>query len=193
MECATVGDPGIGKTALLVSFVANAFPEQHIPTFFEHYSTQLLVEDQCIDLELWDTADQKVYQKIRSMTYPHPSVFIVCFSLVSPTSLESAQKVWVPELHQYWPNHPYILVGLKSDLRDSLPQDASELGPKGMEPIPSSKGEEVKQLINAEAYIECSARLRYHLTAVFEEAVKVGLHPPVTPGIDRTAKWCEVE
>jgi Ras-related C3 botulinum toxin substrate 1 len=36
----------------------------------------------------------------------------------------------------------------------------------------------MKKAINAQAYIECSARIQYNLKEVFETAIKVVLHPP---------------
>jgi Ras-related C3 botulinum toxin substrate 1 len=71
-----------------------------------------------------------------------------------------------------------MFIGLKSDLRDQFGQHADEYKSKGMEPVPSSKGEEMKKLIGAQAYIECSARLQFNLKEVFEQAIKVVLHPP---------------
>jgi Ras-related C3 botulinum toxin substrate 1 len=47
-----------------------------------------------------------------------------------------------------------------------------------MEPVPSQKGEDMKKVIGARAYIECSARMQYNLKEVFESAIKVVLHPP---------------
>jgi Ras-related C3 botulinum toxin substrate 1 len=45
-------------------------------------------------------------------------VFLVCYSVVSPTSFENVQAKWIPELRHHAPNAPVILVGTKTDLRD---------------------------------------------------------------------------
>ena len=37
--------------------------------------------------------------------------------------------------------------------------------------------EQLKKQIGARAYVECSALKQYHLKEVFEEAIKVVLHP----------------
>jgi Ras-related C3 botulinum toxin substrate 1 len=47
-----------------------------------------------------------------------------------------------------------------------------------MEPVPQSKGEDMKKAINAQAYVECSAKMQIKLEEVFETAIKVVLHPP---------------
>ena len=178
IKCVVVGDGAVGKTCLLLSYTTNAFPGEYIPTVFDNYSANVMVEDQQINLQLWDTAGQEDYKKLRPLSYPQTDVFVLCFSLVSPTSLENIQNMWVPEVKEHCPNTPYILVGMKSDLRDQFSQHADEYKSKGMEPIASQKGEEMKKQIAAQHYIECSAKMQYNLKEVFENAIKVVLHPP---------------
>jgi small GTP-binding protein len=178
IKCVVVGDGAVGKTCLLLSYTTNAFPGEYIPTVFDNYSANVMVEDQQINLQLWDTAGQEDYKKLRPLSYPQTDVFVICFSLVAPTSLENVQNMWIPEVKEHCPTTPYILVGMKSDLRDQFGQHADEYKSKGMEPVPSSKGEEMKKVIGAQAYLECSARLQYNLKEVFEQAIKVVLHPP---------------
>ncbi|OHT16513.1 Ras-related C3 botulinum toxin substrate 1 [Tritrichomonas foetus] len=137
-----------------------------------------MVEDQAINLQLWDTAGQEDYKKLRPLSYPQTDVFILCFSLVSPTSLENVQNMWVPEVKEHCPSTPYILVGMKSDLRDEFPQHADDFKSKGWEPVATQKGEEMKKTIGAQDYVECSALKQFHLKEVFESAIRVVLHPP---------------
>ena len=178
IKCVVVGDGAVGKTCLLLSYTTNAFPGEYIPTVFDNYSANVMVEDQQINLQLWDTAGQEDYKKLRPLSYPQTDVFVLCFSLVNPTSLENIQNMWVPEVKEHCPQTPYILVGMKSDLRDQFSQHADEYRQKGMEPVASQKGEEMKKTIGAQDYIECSARMQYNLKEVFESAIKVVLHPP---------------
>ncbi|KAH0795533.1 Ras-related C3 botulinum toxin substrate 1 [Histomonas meleagridis] len=86
--------------------------------------------------------------------------------------------MWVPEVKEHCPTTPYILVGMKCDLRDEFEEHAEELKSKGMEPISTSTGEEMKAKIGAYDYVECSALKQYHLKEVFESAIKIVLHPP---------------
>jgi small GTP-binding protein len=178
IKCVVVGDGAVGKTCLLLSYTTNAFPQEYIPTVFDNYSANVMVEDQQINLQLWDTAGQEDYRKLRPLSYPQTDIFIICFSLVAPTSLENVQNTWVPEVKQHCPMTPYILVGMKSDLRDQFSRHEDEYRSNGWELVAASKGEEMKKAINAQAYIECSARVQYHLKEVFEAAIKVVLHPP---------------
>jgi len=86
--------------------------------------------------------------------------------------------MWVKEIQEFCPDKPFILVGLKSDLRDEFESKADELRAKQMEPVPRAKGEEMQKKIHACAYIECSALKAKNLTEVFDTAVKYAINPP---------------
>jgi small GTP-binding protein len=172
-----VGDQAIGKTCYYITYTTEPFPDEYVPTEFGIYSKDVLVEDQQIHLELWDTSGRQEFRKLRPLSYPKTDVFVICFSLVAPTSLENVKNLWVPEVKEHSPGTPYILVGLKSDLRDQFAQNADEFSAKGWEPVPASKAEEIQKATGARGYVECSAKLGYNLNEVFDVAVKAVLHP----------------
>ena len=101
-----------------------------------------MVDGQVCLLSLWDTAGQEDYdrfvtsfllrvlgillsfsrflltsdrplRRLRPLSYPHTDVFLVCFSLISPSSYENVKGKWIPELSHNAPNVPIILVGTK--------------------------------------------------------------------------------
>ncbi|XP_042042212.1 rac-like GTP-binding protein RAC9 isoform X3 [Salvia splendens] len=64
-------------------------------------------------------------------------------------------RQWVPELRHYTRNIPIVLVGTKSDLRE----DKQYVGDhSGAVAITREQGEELRKIIGAVAYIECSAK-----------------------------------
>jgi GTPase SAR1 family protein len=137
----------------------------------------VIVEGQQINLELWDcSVGQFPYKDIRARVYQGTDVFVICFSLVAPYSLRDTQENWAPEIDELSPGTPYILAGLKSDLRALCAENPEAVAGRGYEPQPTTKGEEMRNTLKAHAYVECSAKLRSNLKEVFETAVKVALH-----------------
>jgi len=171
-----VGDGSVGKTCLLISYTTNSFPGEYVPTVFDNYNANAIVEGNPVNLGLWDTAGSEEYDTLRPLSYPGTDVFLICFSLFSPDSFENITKKWVPEITEHAENTPIILVGTKLDLR-SKPDAIQLLKENNQEAISTEQGRELAQKIGAKRYLECSALTQEGLAKVFEEAVKVILFP----------------
>ena len=119
IKCVVVGDGAVGKTCLLSSFAKNSFPEEYVPTVFDNFEANLVVDGRPVQMTLWDTAGQSDYDRVRPLSYPLTNVLLICFSLISPSSLENAQQQWRAEVQHHCPGIPFLLVGTKLDLRDN--------------------------------------------------------------------------
>jgi len=173
-----VGDGNVGKTCLLISYTTNSFPGEYVPTVFDNYNANAIVDGVPVNLGLWDTAGSEEYNTLRPLSYPGTDVFIICFSIFSPTSFENVIKKWFPEIRQHMDTKPpIVLVGTKLDLR-SKPAALESLRTNNEEPITPEMGEQMRQEIGAYKYLECSALTQEGLATVFEEAIRVVLFPP---------------
>ncbi|XP_076843775.1 ras homolog gene family, member Gc isoform X1 [Brachyhypopomus gauderio] len=176
VKCVVVGDGAVGKTCLLISYTTNAFPDEYIPTVFDNYSTQTCVDGRAVSLNLWDTAGQEEYDRLRTLSYPQTHVFIICFSVASPSSHANVRHKWHPEVSHHCPGVPVLLVGTKRDLRSDR-ETLERLREQGLSPTTAQHGAALARTIGAVRYLECSALLQEGVREVFHEAVRAVLYP----------------
>uniref|UniRef100_A0AAR2JL70 Ras homolog family member Q n=1 Tax=Pygocentrus nattereri TaxID=42514 RepID=A0AAR2JL70_PYGNA len=166
LKCVVVGDGAVGKTCLLMSYANDAFPEEYVPTVFDHYAASGLLYQQ----------ESEDYDRLRPLSYPMTDVFLICFSVVNPASFQNVREEWVPELQEYAPNVPYLLIGTQIDLRDD-PKTITKLNDVKEKPIVTEQGQKLAKEIGACCYVECSALTQKGLKTVFDEAIIAILAP----------------
>lgn len=172
-----IGDGACGKTCLLIVFANGDFPENYVPTVFENYVATIDVDGRKVELALWDTAGQEDYAHIRPLSYQDAQVFLVCFSVDNRDSFENVQAKWIPEMKNFCPKVPFVLVGCKTDLRDDS-ETLKKLQQKHMEIVRTDEGQALGDRIQAFQYVECSAKSRSNVTLVFEAAVRASFSRP---------------
>jgi len=171
LKVTVIGDMFVGKMSLFISYTTNTFPGEHVPTVFDNYSANAIVDNEPINLGLWDTAGSAEYDELRPLSYPGTDAFIVCYSIIDPKSLNAVTMRWVPEIEAHCAGVPIILVGTKNDLRAK--QDIIEqLKAIGAKPVSQDDGNKAAAQIKAYKYIECSALTQENLQEVFQETIR---------------------
>eukprot|EP01127_Copromyxa_protea_P000450 TRINITY_DN10368_c0_g1_i1.p1 TRINITY_DN10368_c0_g1~~TRINITY_DN10368_c0_g1_i1.p1 ORF type:complete len:207 (-),score=45.36 TRINITY_DN10368_c0_g1_i1:36-656(-) len=168
-----IGDGAVGKTCMLISYAKNEFPKEYVPTVFDNYVVSVGTPSGPVDLSLKDTAGQEDLASVRRLSYHGAHVFLVCFSVVNPTSFENVD-MWVKDIREFDPSIPFVLVGTQTDLRLDKKKQA-ELAQKGKTPVAYEKGIEKQRAIGAYCYVECSALTRLNLNRVFSDSVSAVL------------------
>jgi len=161
VKIVVIGDGAVGKTCLLISYVNNEFPRQYVPTVFDNYAINTVVDKKTYSVTLWDTAGQEDFDRLRPLSYPGTDIFLICVAVTTPLSLTNAKLKWRSEVQHHCPQTQYMLVGLKTDLRgttaDALSRDDCMAAAREMGAID---------------YVECSAQLQEGVANVFETAVR---------------------
>jgi Ras-related C3 botulinum toxin substrate 1 len=181
IKCVVVGDGTVGKTCLLMSYTTNAFPTEYIPTVFDNYSANVMVDNRPINLGLWDTAGQEDFDRLRPLSYPQTDVFLLCFAINNPTSFRNIRSKWILEIREHATNNAqFILVGTKLDTRTN-PDCLKALEAKGERPVTKSEGQALCEELKGYKYVECSAMTQDGLKLVFDEAIRCVLRNQKKP------------
>ncbi|KAM7381704.1 hypothetical protein PAMA_012510 [Pampus argenteus] len=175
VKCVVVGSSAVGKTYLLYTYSKKVFPKEYIPGFSDTYGTQVSVDGQTVDLNLWDTAGREGYDRLRPLSYNLVDVIIICFSIASPSSYEDVEHKWHPEVKHYCPDVPILLVGTKSDLRDDQ-EVLEELRKQNQTTVTQQQGTTMARKIKAVKYLECASINQDGLNEVFDEAVRASIN-----------------
>eukprot|EP01105_Mastigella_eilhardi_P003620 TRINITY_DN1474_c0_g2_i1.p1 TRINITY_DN1474_c0_g2~~TRINITY_DN1474_c0_g2_i1.p1 ORF type:complete len:691 (+),score=143.95 TRINITY_DN1474_c0_g2_i1:81-2153(+) len=169
IKCVVIGDGAVGKSCLLISYTTNAFPGEYVPTVFDNYSANVMVDGRPINLGLWDTAGQEDYDRLRPLSYPQTDVFIICYSCVSHASLENVRAKWFPEVVHHRGNVPILLSANKIDLKSDTRMAGTI--------IPAEEGRAMAKEIGAVGYFETSALTQVGLKELFDSAIRAVISP----------------
>ncbi|GAB5357168.1 hypothetical protein AAMO2058_000350800 [Amorphochlora amoebiformis] len=175
LKIVTVGDGAVGKTCLLISYTTNSFPGEYIPTVFDNYACNVLVDGKCAKIGLWDTAGQEDYDRLRPLSYPGTDAFIVCFSITSKSSFANIKSRWYPEIKHHCPESPMVLVGTKADIREDKGTIA-KIQAKGGDIITVHEGQTLADELGCK-YVECSSLTQDGLKTVFDTAIRLARKP----------------
>ncbi|XP_053143444.1 rho-related GTP-binding protein RhoD [Hemicordylus capensis] len=174
IKVVVVGDGGCGKTSLLMVFAKGEFPKVYIPTVFEKYSAPFHISGKHVQINLWDTAGQEDYDRLRPLSYSGAHAILMCYDVTNPPSFDNILTKWYPEARHFCRGVPILLVGCKTDLRKDKVL-LRKLHRDQMEPITYQKGETLARNLHAVAYLECSARFQENITDIFIEASRAAL------------------
>ncbi|KAL6069406.1 hypothetical protein STEG23_021100, partial [Scotinomys teguina] len=87
------------------------------------------------------------YDRLRPLSYPMTDVFLICFSVVNPASFQNVKEEWVPELKEYAPNVPFLLIGTQIDLRDD-PKTLARLNDMKEKPVCVEQGQKLAKEVS---------------------------------------------
>lgn len=164
-----IGDSGVGKSSLLVSFISNADGDLaptigiYTPTIGVDFKIKTLtVSGKRLKLTIWDTAGQERFRTLTSSYYRGAQGIILVYDVTRRETFTNVSDVWAKEVELYSNNQDCVkmLVGNKVD-RESERAVTREEG--------IALAKELGGL-----FLECSAKTRENVQHCFEElALKI--------------------
>nr|XP_057940973.1 rho family GTPase 1b isoform X2 [Doryrhamphus excisus] len=183
-----VGDVQCGKTAMLQVLAKDCYPETYMPTVFENYTACLELEEQRVELSLWDTSGSSYYDNVRPLCYSNSDAVLLCFDISRPDAVDSSLKKWKAEILDFCPTTRILLIGCKIDLRTDV-CTLMELSNQKQSPVTYEQGAALAKQLGVESYLECSAfTSEKSIHSVFRTAAMTcinQLQPLLKPGPSR--------
>ena len=128
LKIAVVGDPGVGKTTLMLRYIDLAFRELYIPTIGVQVSTKTLFfgegENKVgVQLNLWDIAGHDKFSDIRKNYYDGAEGIVFVYDVTRPETLSSLED-WITDFEKMIEKSikdvPGVIIGNKIDLKDEI-------------------------------------------------------------------------
>eukprot|EP00347_Sterkiella_histriomuscorum_P021626 403333325 len=165
-----VGDSGIGKTNMILSYAQDSFSSEYKPTVFDHYSSEVEYNGHPCSLEIWDLSGKDEHQSLRKFAYSKAQAIVICYSMMDSKSFKSVQSKWLREIRsdEKLKSIPLILVATKCDQFED--HDTLESFKKSGR-VDSSQGSNLAKFEGFIQYIETSALFGECVKNVFDEAL----------------------
>ncbi|CAN1353532.1 Ras-related protein RABC2a [Linum perenne] len=164
-----IGDSGVGKSSLLVSFISTNPVQDHLPPTIgvDFKIKHLTVAGKKLKLTIWDTAGQERFRTLTSSYYRNAQGIILVYDVTQRETFTNLSDVWAKEVDLYCTNQDCvkILVGNKVD------KDSERA-------VTREEGLELAKEHGC-LFLECSAKTRENVEQCFEElALKVIMEVP---------------
>lgn len=112
-----LGDSGVGKSSIVLRFVADNFKSDAEATIGASYMGKILqFNDKMIKFNIWDTAGQERYHSLAKMYYRDATAAIMVYDITKKDSFDGLKR-WHKELTEFGPKDISIIIaGNKEDL-----------------------------------------------------------------------------
>ncbi len=162
IKLTVLGDQAVGKTSLIDKYITNSFNQNYQPTLGVNIVTKdiRIQEDNSeIRLLLWDIAGQDKYELTRQMFFQGCAGTLLVYDMTRYSTFQRIASKWLEDFKNYGRlDGVYLLIGNKSDLKDSIK-------------VSSEEGKLFSKKIEAVEFIETSAKYGENVEKAFKTIV----------------------
>ncbi|CAL8264132.1 unnamed protein product [Arctogadus glacialis] len=160
-----LGEPGVGKTSLIMSLVGEEFPDE-VPLRAEEITIPADVTPEKVPTHIVDYSETEQTEEVLQAEIIKANVVCVVYDVTKEETIQKIKTKWIPLVNgnaEKGNKVPIILVGNKSDLRSGSSMET-------ILPI-------MNQFSEIETCVECSAKNLKNISELFYYAQKAVLHP----------------
>ena len=116
-----IGDGGVGKTCLTLTFVKKEFKTEYIPTLgVDIYTKDFNLGASNVTLIIWDIAGQEKFDMIRKQYYKGAQGALIVCDLTRKDTFHNIDNWYKEVIENSGEKIPLILLGNKSDIEDEI-------------------------------------------------------------------------
>jgi small GTP-binding protein len=125
-KAVVIGDAAVGKTSLLVRYIKGIFNPTYVLTIgVSFFVRDVVVGDEVLRVQLWDTGGQERFGPIRQLYYRGTKGVLLVYDRTNPESFKRL-GYWLDEVRRGCGEVPAVIVGNKADLPAAVPSDDAE-------------------------------------------------------------------
>ena len=123
IQLLVIGDSCVGKTSLITRYTNGTFKEEYLATVgLDYYSKIEAINNQTINIKLWDTVGQERYKALTQNFFRSAEGVLLTFDVTNIDSFNNL-KDWIGSIKTNMEGKniflPLIIVGNKIDMEDS--------------------------------------------------------------------------
>ncbi len=154
-----LGNPGVGKSCIILRYVDSTFKDNPISTQGAICFPKILNrKGKNINLDIWDTAGQEKYRALGQFFYRDSYIIILVYDITVRDSFEDLKNKWYSDVQRY--GEKYIILGVVGNKCDLYEK----------EEIPEEEAKKFADEINA-IFMLISAKTGNNINLLFEKLI----------------------
>ena len=98
-NCLLLGESKVGKTSIIKRYIEDKFELETFKTVGQSFDQKkCIINNNILNVKLWDTAGQEKYHSITSMFLKKGQIFFLIYDITKKSTFEKLQSYWYKEI-----------------------------------------------------------------------------------------------